>query len=126
MRGRHHRYALAVAVVAAALLPAVPGGHADAAVREIALVRDGSVYRVPVTLDGRVVRRFIVDTGAGEVQVSTDVFRALFPRGAARPVHLPDGVYRLADGREVRNRRFLIPSLRIGDRELRGVDRKST
>ena len=79
------------------------------------------MYRVSVTLDGWLVRPFIVDTGAGEVQVSTDVLRALFPRGSAPPVYLPGGTYRLADGRMVHDRRFLIPSLRIGDHEFRQV-----
>jgi hypothetical protein len=84
-------------------------------------MRDGAVYRVPVTLNGRLVLPFTVDSGAGEMQVSTDVLQAMFPRGSVPPVYLPDGTYRLADGREVRNRRFLIPSLRIGDREFRQV-----
>jgi len=91
-----------------------------AGAREIPLTREGSMYRVPVTLDGRLVRSFIVDTGAGEVQVSAELVRALFPHGTA-PTYLPDGTYRLADGRIVRNRRVLIPSLRVGDRELRNV-----
>jgi hypothetical protein len=94
---------------------------AIAGAREIPFTRDGSMYRVPVTLDGRLVRPFIVDTGAGETQVSSEVVRALFPRGSAPPVYLSDGTYRLADGRMVRNRRVLIPSLRVGDRELRNV-----
>jgi hypothetical protein len=84
-------------------------------------MRDGVVYRVPVTLNGRLVRSFMIDTGASEVQVSTDVLRALFPRGSAPPMYLPGSTYRLADGREVRNRRFLIPSLRIGDRDFSQV-----
>jgi gag-polyprotein putative aspartyl protease len=104
------------AVCVAALLLA---GLADA--REIPLTRDGSMYRVPVTLEGRLVRPFILDTGAGEVQVSSELMRALFPRGSAQPTYLTDGTYRLADGRVVRNRRIMIGSLRIGDRELRDV-----
>jgi hypothetical protein len=106
------------AAVWAVVLLAGFGGRV-AAGREIPLMRDGSMYRVPVTLDGRLVRPFIVDTGAGEVQISTELSHALFPRGSA--VYLPDGTYRLADGRIVRNRRVLIPSLRVGDRELRNV-----
>ena len=54
----------------------------------LAKAASGALDRVPVTLDGRLARRFIVDTGAGEMQVSTEVFRALFPRGAASPVKL--------------------------------------
>lgn len=84
-------------------------------------MREGGVYRVSVTLDGWLVRPFIVDSGAGEVQVSADVFLTLFPQGVAPPEFLPGGSYQLADGRIVRSRRFVIPSLRIGDHEFRGV-----
>ena len=79
------------------------------------------MYRVPVTLNGWLVRRFIVDSGSAEVQVSTDVLLALFPRGSAPPTYLPGAAYRLADGRVVGSRRVLIPSLRIGDHEFRQV-----
>jgi gag-polyprotein putative aspartyl protease len=109
------------AVCAIALLAVFLGGRAGAAGGEIALIRDGAVYRVPVTLNGLLVRSFMVDTGAGEVQVSSDVLRSMFPRGSAPPVYILDGTYRLADGRQVRNRRFLIPTLRIGDHEFRQV-----
>src|SRR6185503_20585731 len=88
---------------------------------EIPLTRDGGVYRVSVTLDGRLVSPFIVDTGADEVQVSSGVLQALFPRDSAPPAYLPGGAYRLADGRTVHARRFLIPSLRIGDYDFRQV-----
>jgi hypothetical protein len=94
-------------------------GLADA--REIPLTRDGSMYRVPVTLEGRLVRTFILDTGAGEVQISSELARVLFPRGSVQPTYLADGTYRMADGRIVRNRRIRIASLRVGDRELGDV-----
>ncbi len=79
------------------------------------------MYRLSVTLNGRLVRPFIVDTGAGEVQVSSGVLRALFPDGSTPPVYLPVGTYRLADGRTVHDRRFLIQRLRIGEHELHQV-----
>lgn len=118
-RRLRHAVRAAVAAVTVALLTA----RADpaAAGREIPLVRDGSLYRVSVTLNGWLVRPFIVDTGASEVQLSSDVLRALFPPGSVPPVELPGGTYGLADGRVTRNRRVLISSLRIGDRELRQV-----
>jgi gag-polyprotein putative aspartyl protease len=109
-----------ISAFAAALLM-VHGDRAGAVGREIPLVRDGGVYRVPVTLDGRLVRLFIVDSGASEVQLSTDVLGVLFPRGSAPPVPLPSRTYRLGDGRMVRNRRVLIPRLRVGNREFRQV-----
>src|SRR5262245_5828378 len=117
---RRHRHAFQV-VCAAPLLLASLADRADAAGREIALAPDAGVSRVSVTLNGRLVRPFIVDSGASEVQVSTGVVRALFPRGSAPPVYLAGGTYRLADGRTVHDRRFLIPSLRIGDHEFHQV-----
>ena len=118
---RCHRHAFQTAVCAATLLLASLAERVDATGREIPLTRDGGVYRVSVTLDGRLVRPFIVDTGASEVQVSTGVLQALFPRGSAPPAYLPGATYRLADGRTVHGRRFLIPSLRIGDHDFHQV-----
>lgn len=88
---------------------------------EIPLTRDGGVYRVSVTIDGWLLRSFIVDSGAADVQLSADVFGLLYPRGAPSPRFLPGGAYRLADGRVVRSSRFLIGSLRIGDLEFPDV-----
>jgi hypothetical protein len=118
MRRRHRQALHAIGCGAALLLASLV---VDAAGREIALTRSGATYQIPVTLNGWLVRPFTVDTGAGEVQVSIDVLRALFPRGSVHPVYLPDGTYRLADGRTVHDRRFLIPSLRIGDQEFHQV-----
>jgi hypothetical protein len=88
---------------------------------EIALTRDGGVYTVSVTINSWLLRSFIVDSGAADVQVSADVFLLLYPRGAPPPGFLPGGAYRLADGRVFQSRRFLIGSLRIGDLEFPDV-----
>jgi len=89
--------------------------------QEIPLARDGGVYTVSATLEGRLVRPFIVDSGAADVQLSADVFFLLYPPGAPPPRFLPGGSYRLADGRAVQSRRFLIGNLRIGNLEFRDV-----
>src|SRR5262249_39267036 len=110
-----------VCVVAAiALVIAAPADRA-AASREIRLVRDGGVYEVPVTINGWLERRFILDSGAADLQVSADVFLTLYPRAAPPPRFLPGVSYRLADGRIVSSRRFMIPSLRIGRHEVPGA-----
>ncbi len=121
MRRRQRHRLRAVLSAVAAIVLAVQSGRAGATLREIPLTRDGAVYRVPVTLNGWLVRPFIVDSGSADVQVSSDVLFALFPRGSAPPRYLPGGSYRLADGRVVRSRRVLIPSLRVGDHEFRQV-----
>jgi predicted aspartyl protease len=104
------------AIMLAAMLQA-----AMAATGEIPLTRDGGVYLAPVTLEGRLERPFIVDSGASDVQVSAELFELLYPRGASPPRFLAGGSYRLADGRVVSSRRFVIRSLRVGDYDFRDV-----
>jgi len=121
MRRREpHRFPAILSAVAVIVL-VVQSGPASASSREIPLSHDGAVYRVPVTLNGWLTRRFIVDSGSAEVQVSTDLVRALYPPGAAPPNYLPGAAYRLADGRVVGSQRVLLPSLRVGDHEFRQV-----
>ena len=106
--------------VAAFILATALAGPATAS-HEIPLARDGGIYRVEATINGWLVRPFIVDSGAADVQVSAEVFLMLYPRGASAPRFLPGGSYRLADGRAVRSRRFVLPTLRIGDHEFPDV-----
>jgi hypothetical protein len=109
----------AAAVLLAVVAAAPAAGRADTTGGEIPLTRDGGVYNVQVTLNDWLVRPFIVDSGAAGVQVSADVFVALFPVSAPPPEFLPGASYRLADGRVVQSRRFILPSLRIGNHEFR-------
>jgi hypothetical protein len=113
--GRTLPASFCVILLVTALATAANASH------EIALTRDSGVYRVSVTIDRRLQRSFIVDSGAADVQVSADVFQLLYPRGAPPPRFLPGGAYRLADGRVARSSRFLIGSLRIGDLEFPDV-----
>jgi hypothetical protein len=106
--------------IAALVLASLPAGAAGAR-REIPLTRDGGVYRVQATIDGWLVRSFIVDSGAADVQVPAEVYFALLSRGEPVPRFLPGGSYRLADGRVVQSSRFLIRRLRIGDHEFPDV-----
>jgi gag-polyprotein putative aspartyl protease len=92
-----------------------------AAAGEIPLTRDGGVYLAPVTIEGRLERPFIVDSGASDVQVSAELFEVLYPRGTPPPRFLAGGSYRLADGRVVSSRRFVIRSLRVGNYDFRDV-----
>src|SRR5262249_3862698 len=119
MRRRERRRFPAILSTVVVVVLVLQSGLAGASNREIPLSHDGAVYRVPVTLNGWLVRRFIVDSGSAEVQVSTDLMRALFPPGAPPPNYLPGAAYRLADGRVVGSQRVLLPSLRVGDHEFR-------
>jgi len=101
--------------VVAAIVLAVARADPAAASREIPLMRTGGVYQVAATINGWLVRPFIIDSGSADVQVSADVFLALYPRGGPAPRFLPGVSYRLADGRVIRSGRFVIRSLRVGD-----------
>lgn len=111
----------AAAVLLAVVAAAPAAGRAATTGGEVPLTRDGGVYRVQVTLNDWLVRPFIVDSGAAVVQVSADVFVALFPESAPPPEFLPGASYRLADGRVVQSRRFILRSLRMGNHEFRQV-----
>src|SRR5262249_27266677 len=98
-----------IAVMLAAMLQA-----SVAAAGEVPPTGEGGVYLAPVTIEGRLQRPFIVDSGASDVQVSAELFELLYPRGTPPPRFLAGGSYRLADGRVVSGRRFVIRSLRVG------------
>jgi hypothetical protein len=108
-------------VVAAAFVLAAAPGESMAASGEIPLTRDGGIYLVQATMNGWLVRPFVVDSGAADVQLSVDVFLTLYPRGTPSPRFLPGGSYGLADGRVVQSRRFVMRSLRIGGYEFPDV-----
>src|SRR5262249_57427359 len=99
MRRRERRRFPAILSAVVVVVLVLQSGLAGASNREIPLSHDGAVYRVPVTLNGWLVRRFIVDSGSAEVQVSTDLLRVLFPPGAPPPNYLPGAAYRLPPGR---------------------------
>jgi hypothetical protein len=112
------RRLLAVAAIALAAAPVDPA----AASREIPLTRAGGVYQVTATINDWLTQAFTVDSGASDVQVSAEVFAALYPPGSPSPRFLPGASYRLADGRVVGSRRFLIPRLRIANYVFPDVD----
>ena len=112
------RRLLAVAAIALAAVPVDPA----AANREIPLTRAGGVYQVTATLNDWLTQPFTVDSGASDVQVSAEVFSALYPPGSPPPQFLPGAAYRLADGRVVGSRRFLIRRLRIANYVFPDVD----
>ena len=109
---------LTLAAIVLALAQADPA----AASREIPLMRTGGVYQVTATINDWLTQRFTVDSGASDVQVSAEVFSALYPPGSPPPQFLPGASYRLADGRVVGSRRFLIRRLRIANYVFPDVD----
>jgi tetratricopeptide (TPR) repeat protein len=88
----------------------------------ISMVQDGGTFRVPVTINGQLTLKFVVDSGASDVSIPADVVMTL-----VRTETIADGdflgkqTYTLADGSTVPSQRFVIRSLKVGDRLLENV-----
>jgi clan AA aspartic protease (TIGR02281 family) len=88
----------------------------------VALMRERGAFVLPVVINDRITRNFMIDSGASDVTISADVIAALTRAGTiARTDVLVPQVYQLADGSKTRTERVRIRSLRIGSVELRDV-----
>ena len=89
---------------------------------EVPLIESGSVYEVPVLVNGVLKINFIIDSGASDVAISPDVALTLVRTGTITDADwLPGANYRFADGSIAKSERFNLRSLRIGNRTLKSV-----
>lgn len=88
----------------------------------IPLIKKGGVYEIPVEINGVITLNFVLDTGASEVNIPTDVALTLYRAGTIRDADfLPGKTYSLADGSKVNSSRFVLRSLKIGQRRIANV-----
>jgi clan AA aspartic protease (TIGR02281 family) len=88
----------------------------------VSLTRERGAFVLPVVMNDRITRNFMIDSGASDVTISGDVVAALTRAGTiATTDFLDPQVYQLADGSKTRTQRIRIRSLRIGSVELRDV-----
>lgn len=88
----------------------------------VPLQREHGAFVLPVVINGRITRSFMIDSGASDVTISAEVLAALVRAGTiATTDFLESQVYQLADGSKTRTRRIRIRSLRVGGVELRDV-----
>src|SRR5499427_2206605 len=105
-------------LVVVLLLLGPPGLFAE----EIPLVKKGGVYQLPVEINGVLTLHFILDTGAADVNIPADVALTLVRTGTIRDTDfLPGQTYTLADGSTVKSARFLLRSLKLGNRRVSNV-----
>ena len=89
---------------------------------EISLVKAGGVYTLPVEINGVLTLQFVLDSGAAEVIIPADVVLTLLRTGTIKDTgFLPGKAYTLADGSTVNSPRFLLRSLKIGQRRVPDV-----
>ena len=88
----------------------------------VQMVSDGGTFKVPVTVNGQLTLNFTVDSGASDVSIPADVFMTLVRTGTITDTDFLDRqTYKLADGSTTPSQRFVIRSLRVGDKTLENV-----
>jgi clan AA aspartic protease (TIGR02281 family) len=88
----------------------------------IQLERQRGTYMVPVRINEAVNLPFVLDTGATEVAIPTDVFLTLLRTGTvSKSDFVGTGRYTLADGSEQLSDRFILHEMRVGDHVIRNV-----
>ena len=88
----------------------------------VPMLADGGTFKVPVTINGQLTLDFIVDSGAADVSIPADVVLTLVRTGTlAESDFLDSRTYRLADGSTFPSQRFLIRSLKVGDKVLENI-----
>ena len=86
------------------------------------MVSDGGTFRVPATINGQLTLKFVIDSGASDVSIPADVVLTLVRTETIRDTDfLGKETYRLADGSTVPSQRFVIGSLKVGDKTLENV-----
>ena len=87
----------------------------QAGAMEIQLEKQGEVYTLPVRINGVITLNFILDSGASEVCIPSNILPALMQAGTiTNKDFLPGKNVKLADGSLVRSSRFMIRELNIG------------
>jgi clan AA aspartic protease (TIGR02281 family) len=88
----------------------------------IKLEEDHGVFVVPVTVNGNMNLKFIVDSGASDVTIPADAVAALMSSGTvSRSDFMGEGIAVLADGSKTKIQAFRLRSLRLGNLLLENV-----
>jgi clan AA aspartic protease (TIGR02281 family) len=83
---------------------------------------EGGTFIVPVTINGQITLKFMIDSGATDVTVPADVVLTLTRTGSiVKEDFLGEQQYQLADGSTVPSPVFTIRSLKVGDKVLENV-----
>ena len=96
-------------------------------VNKIKLTKIGGVYAVPLALNGAVTLYGIVDSGASDVSIPFDIIKAMKEDQIISDKDFIDEKnYIMADGSKVAAKRYLIKSVKVGEKEIKNVTISST
>ena len=84
--------------------------------------KEGGVYVVPVRLNGALTLNAVIDSGASDVSIPSDVVSTLIrTKTLSEEDFLGVEIYVLADGTKVPSPRFRIRTLKVGNKTLENV-----
>jgi clan AA aspartic protease (TIGR02281 family) len=96
----------------------VPAGRAMV----VSLESVGGAFMVPVTINGQLTLKFVIDSGASDVSIPADVVSTLVRTETITDADfIGQQSYQMADGSTVPSERFVIRSLKVGDTTLTNV-----
>ena len=88
----------------------------------VQLIKEGGTFKVPVLINGIIPLHFIVDSGASDVRIPSDVVLTLVRTGTiTNDDFIGEQTYVLADGSRVKSKTFRIRSLKVGDKVVENV-----
>jgi clan AA aspartic protease (TIGR02281 family) len=89
---------------------------------EVPMVRSGGTYGVPVLINKAITLDFVLDSGASDVSIPSDVFGTLVRAGTiTKEDIIGSDTYTLADGSRKTSTTFRIRSLKVGPVVLENV-----
>ncbi len=87
------------------------------------MARENGVLKVPVHINGVISLKFVIDSGASEVQISKDVFLTLIrAETIGEQDFLPGKTFVLADGTKVKSDRFILRSIKVGESTFSNIE----
>lgn len=97
-------------------------GSTSSSTIAIPLEKQGGTLVVPVLINNAITLNFIVDSGATDVSIPSDVVKTLMRTGTLKQADfLGKKTYVLADGSKVPSETFRIRSMKVGDRVVENV-----
>jgi hypothetical protein len=89
---------------------------------QIPLENEHGVYMVPVRINQAVSIPFVLDSGAAEVSIPTDVFMTLMRSHSVKDTDfIGEGTFTTADGSKHKNQQFILREVQVGTHVVRDV-----
>ena len=113
------RQARHLVVTAALLLFPLIG---PAAAEEVGLELTGGVYTIPVQINRSLIMPFIIDSGAADVSIPTDVVKTLLRTGTVTSDDfMGEASFTTADGSTMKSTRLLLREVKVGNQVVESV-----